>query len=334
MPGKSLTIRDLLDEAGSSLQLTLVSGGKAAGRRIVVSEVNRPGLALGGFLRHFRAERVQIIGRGEHSYLLETEPRKISPSLKRMLSHPEVPCLILTNGVRPAPVLAESCRRESVPLLVTKMDTAGFVGELTAFLEDKLALSATIHGVLVDVYGLGVLIQGEPGIGKSECALELLKRGHILVSDDVVEVRHLRGGVLTGCCPDALRHYLEVRGIGIIDVKLMFGIGSVLDRTRIELAIFLENFDPARPVERLGLDTQKVKILDVEVPQVRIPVRPGRNLAVLMEVAALNQRLRSQGLVAARTLDERLLERMKGADARKRAASAQALTPRHRAKPR
>jgi HPr kinase/phosphorylase len=226
------------------------------------------------------------------------------------LAHPEVPCIIVTNGVRPAAVLGKACREAKVPLLTTKLDTAAFVGELAAYLEDKLAPSATIHGVLVDVYGLGVLIQGEPGIGKSECALELLKRGHILVSDDVVEVRHKRGGVLTGSCPDALRHYLEVRGIGIIDVKLMFGIGSVLNQTRIELAIFLENYDPSKPIDRLGLDTQKVRILDVEVPQVRIPVRPGRNLAVLMEVAALNQRLRTQGIVAARTLQEKLLERM------------------------
>jgi HPr kinase/phosphorylase len=307
---KGLTIREILADCGESLQLKLISGGRAVSRRVLVSEVNRPGLALGGFLRKFRAERIQIIGRGEHSFLEETPGWRISGPLKRMLAHPEMPCIVVTNAVRPAPVLARACRQVQVPLLTTKLDTAAFVGELTAYLEDKLAPSATIHGVLVDVYGLGVLIQGEPGIGKSECALELLKRGHILVSDDVVEVRHKRGGLLMGYCPDALRHYLEVRGIGIIDVKLMFGIGSVLNQTRIELAIFLENYDPGKAIDRLGLDTQSVRILDVDVPQVRIPVRPGRNLAVLMEVAALNQRLRTQGIVAARTLQEKLLERM------------------------
>ncbi|MFH1725412.1 MAG: HPr(Ser) kinase/phosphatase [Elusimicrobiota bacterium] len=307
---KGLSIRSFLEEVGESLRVRLVSGVRSAGRKMVVAEVNRPGLSLAGYIRHFRAERVQIIGRGEHGYLAEADPRQVRRHLRRMLAHPELPCLIVTNNNRPAPILARVCRELGVPLLVTELDTATFVGELTAYLDEELAPSTTIHGVLLGVYGTGVLIQGEPGIGKSECALELLKRDHILVSDDVVEVRHKRQGVLVGACPETLRHFLEVRGIGIIDVKLMFGIGSVLNETRIELAVHLESVESSRPVDRLGLETWKCKILDVDIPEVRIPVRPGRNLAVLVEVAALNQRLRSQGIVAARTLDERLLQRM------------------------
>ena len=177
-------------------------------------------------------------------------------------------------------------------------------GELSEALEARLAPATTVHGVLVDVYGLGVLIQGEAGIGKSECALELLKRGHILVADDVVQVQHRRGAYLRGSCPEPLKNHMEVRGLGVIDVKLLFGIGAILDRTRIELAIKLEPWSAQATVDRTGLETRKITILDVEVPLIRIPVSPGRNLAVLIEVAALNQRLRSQGLLLRRDVQQ------------------------------
>ena len=192
----------------------------------------------------------------------------------------------------------------------TSLDTATFVGELSALLEDKLSPVVRIHGVLVDVYGLGVLIQGEAGIGKSECALELVKRGHILVSDDVVEIRQKRGQVLVGSCPEPLKHYMEVRGLGIIDVKLLFGIGAILNASQIGLAVQLENWNPAIPYERSGLDRSTAKIIDMEVPLVRIPVTPGRNLAVLIEVAALNQRLKSQGYFSADTFNRNLIARI------------------------
>lgn len=308
-----ISVGDLLKEQAEPLKLELVTGEKSLQRKIMVSELNRPGLALSGFLDHFRAERVQIIGIGEQSYCLKAPSKQLEEALAAMLSSPALPCLIMTHNLKTPPILAQACRKNGVPLLRSNLDTATVVGELSAVLEGKLAPVTRVHGVLVDVYGLGVLIQGDAGIGKSECALELLKRGHILVADDIVEIQHRRGGMLRGLCPEPLKHYMEVRGLGVIDVKLLFGIGSILDRTRIELAIQLEPWNPTTEYDRIGLNMKYTSILDIEIPILRIPVSPGRNLAVLIEVAALNQRLRSQGYFAAETFNRKLIERMRTA---------------------
>ena len=305
-----MTVGDLLKEQKRRLRLELVAGRRASGRRITTPEVNRPGLALAGFPAHFRAERIQIIGRGEQAFCVQAESGRLSANLERMLAHPELPCLVVTRGLKIPPAMAAACRRFKVPLLRTALDTADFVGELTVMLEERLAPLARLHGVLVDVYGLGVLIQGEAGIGKPESALELVKRGHILVADDIVEIRQKHGDVLVGSCPEPLRHYLEVRGLGIIDVKLLFGIGSILNHSTIGLAVNLEAWDPQTTYDRTGLHKQAARILEVAVPLVRIPVSPGRNLAVLIEVAALNQRLKSQGYSSAEDFNRRLLARM------------------------
>lgn len=309
----SLTVGNLLKEQGEQLKLELVTGEKSLHRQIKVSDLNRPGLALIGFSEGFRAERIQIIGVGEQAYCHKAKASELAKSLATMLSIPELPCLIITHNAKtktPA-ALMQACRKTGVPLLRCAFDTATLVGELSEFLESRLAPKTTIHGVLVDVYGLGVLIQGEAGIGKSECALELLKRGHILVADDAVEMQHRRGGILRGYCPEPLKHYMEVRGLGVIDVKLLFGIGSILDRTRVELAIRLEPWNAGSHYERSGLGVEHTSILDVDVPLIRIPVSPGRNLAVLIEVAALNQRLRSKGYFSAESFNQKLIERMK-----------------------
>ncbi len=311
MTVSGLTVADLLKEQADNLRLELVAGERSVTRRIKVSDLNRPGLALSGFLERFRAERIQIIGNGEQSYCLKAPQKSVEKALSAMLSHEDLPCLILTHNLRTPPVLAQACRQHGVPLIRSGLDTASLVGELSAVLENRLAPTTRLHGVLVDVYGLGVLIQGEAGIGKSECALELLKRGHILVADDVVQVQHRRGGILRGTCPEPLKHHIEVRGLGVIDVKLLFGVGAVLDRTRIELAIHLEAWNASTHYERVGLDRKTISILDVEVPLLRIPVSPGRNLAVLIEVASLNQRLHNQGFFAAETFNRKLIERMR-----------------------
>ena len=305
-----VTVAEILRDQKDLLKLEVVTGAKSLHRAVTVSEVNRPGLALSGYLEHFRAERIQIIGRGEHSYCLQANQKKLSKVLDGMLGNPELPCLVLTRNTAIPPVLKAACERRKVPLLRSALDTASFVGELTAYLEDRLAPSTTLHGVLVDVYGLGVLIQGDSGIGKSECALELLKRGHILVADDVVEIRQKRGGALWGSCPAPLKYYMEVRGLGVLDVRMLFGIGSVLDRSRVELAVVLDVWDPNRPYDRTGLEEKNLRLLDVDIPLVRMPVSPGRNLAILIEVAALNRRLKSQGYYAAQAFNERLLQRI------------------------
>jgi HPr kinase/phosphorylase len=305
-----LTVGDLLKEQGERLRLELLSGEKSLGRRVAVADMNRPGLALSGFLDRFRAERVQVFGAGEQAYCAKADVKQLADALSAMLAAPEVPCVIVTHNAPIPAVLAQVCKKHGVPLLRSAYDTATFTGELSEALEARLAPMTTLHGVLVDVYGLGVLIQGDAGIGKSECALELLKRGHILVADDVVQVQHRRGAYLRGSCPEPLKNHMEIRGLGLIDVKLLFGIGAILDRTRIELAIKLEAWNSGAPVDRTGLETRKLTILDVEVPLLRIPVSPGRNLAVLIEVAALNQRLRSQGYFSAETFNKRLIERM------------------------
>lgn len=317
MASAELTVGDLLKELGERLRLELLSGEKSLGRRIRVPDLNRPGLALSGFLERFRAERVQVFGAGEQAYCQKTDAKKLAESLSGMLSSPDLPCVIVTHSAPMPAALAQACKKHGVPLIRSSFDTATLAGELTEALEARLAPMTTLHGVLVDVYGLGVLIQGEAGIGKSECALELLKRGHILVADDVVQVQHRRGNYLRGSCPEPLKNHMEVRGLGVIDVKLLFGIGAILDRTRVELAIKLEPWNAQAAVDRTGLESRRMTILDVDVPLIRIPVSPGRNLAVLIEVAALNQRLRSQGYFSADAFNKRLIERM---NARERAA--------------
>ncbi|MFI5350861.1 MAG: HPr(Ser) kinase/phosphatase [Elusimicrobiota bacterium] len=311
MLAAELTVGHLVKEQGERLRLELLSGEKSLGRRILVADLNRPGLALSGFLDRFRAERVQVFGAGEQAYCQKADAKKLVESLSAMLASPEVPCVIVTHNAPIPAALTQACKKHGVPLLRSAFDTATLTSELSEALEARLAPTTTVHGVLVDVYGLGVLIQGDAGIGKSECALELLKRGHILVADDAVSVQHRRGGYLRGYCPEPLKNHMEVRGLGVIDVKLLFGIGAILDRTRIELAIKLEAWSAtAAPIDRTGLENRKITILDVEVPLIRIPVSPGRNLAVLIEVASLNQRLRSQGYFSAETFNKRLIERM------------------------
>lgn len=311
MHATELTVGELLKEQGERLRLELLSGEKSLGRRITVADLNRPGLALSGFLDRFRAERVQIFGNGEQAYCQKADAKKLADALSAMLSVAELPCVIVTHNTPVPPALAQACKKHGVPLMRSAYDTTTLTGELSEALEARLAPATTMHGVLVDVYGLGVIIQGDSGIGKSECALELLKRGHILVADDAVQIQHRRGGYLRGSCPEPLKNHMEVRGLGVIDVKLLFGIGAILDRTRIELAIKLEAWTAGTAYDRTGLDAKKLSILDVEIPLIRIPVSPGRNLAVLIEVAALNQRLRSQGYFSAENFNQRLIERMK-----------------------
>jgi len=299
------------------LRLKLLAGKNGLSRYISVSEINRPGLVLAGFFDFFRSERVQIFGKGEHSYL-NTLPRARRERLfGKMLTYKNLSCLIFTRNLEPQSEIKKACNKHNIPLLKTVLDTAPFIGEINVFLEENLAPRTTMHGVLVYVYGLGVLITGESGIGKSECALELLKRGHMIIADDVVEIRHRAGNILSGSGDEVIRHHMEVRGLGIIDIRNIFGVGAILDASRIELVVHFEMWNPKKAYDRLGLEQKTTEILGVRVPNLTLPIYPGRNLAVLIEIAALNQRLRNKGFFSARELNHRLIQVMKDSHSRK-----------------
>jgi len=306
----AITVRQLVEAQGKELGLTVLLGKRNMGREIAFTGFSRPGLALDGHMENYRPEVLQIIGRGEYAFCTSLKTAKLKANFRKMLSAGAVPCVIITSGMKALPGISSACKEAGVPLISTTMDTAAFISEVIAYLDDCLSPRTHVHGVLVKVSGLGVLIRGDAGIGKSECALELIKRGHILIADDVVEIQRRRGGVLYGTCPPRLKHYMEVRGIGILDIGLLFGIGSCLDSTPVEMEVNLTA--PADGfIDRLGMDQSKTAILGTEISSLTIPVSPGRNLAVLIEVAALNQRLKGQGIVTAKEFNKKLLADMK-----------------------
>ncbi|SRR6266508_2292366 len=287
------------------LPLELLSGADGLDRVISSPHIQKTGLALAGFHEYLKAGRVLVFGESEIRYLesLETAARVTSLRLALTL---DFPCVMITGGFNPPIELILEAERACVPLLKTPTPTPMAIAKLASILEDSLAERIIMHAVLMDVLGLGVLIVGESGIGKSECALDLIVRGHRLVADDTVEVRRRQEAILIGTCPELTRHHMELRGLGVINVKDLFGIASTRSSKRVELVVQLERWDPTREYERLGLDDVFYEILGLRVPLIRMPVAPGRNIAILVEVAARNQLLRSRGHHAARALAERL----------------------------
>ncbi len=287
------------------LPLELLSGADGLDRIISSPHIQKTGLALAGFHEYLKAGRVLVFGESEIRYLesLETAARVTSLRLALTL---DFPCVMITGGFNPPIELILEAERACVPLLKTPTPTPMAIAKLASILEDSLAERIIMHAVLMDVLGLGVLIVGESGIGKSECALDLIVRGHRLVADDTVEVRRRQEAILIGTCPELTRHHMELRGLGVINVKDLFGIASTRSSKRVELVVQLERWDPTREYERLGLDDVFYEILGLRVPLIRMPVAPGRNIAILVEVAARNQLLRSRGHHAARALAERL----------------------------
>lgn len=305
-----LTIKELFDSCARELQMDWVAGKPGASRIVRVSEFNRPGLSLAGYFEFFRPERLQILGQGECAYLQTLDNARRLEMLGRVFGFKDVPGVIITHGNEATPEVIEQSNRTGVPVFRSKLSTAHLIRELSAYLETRLAPMTVAHGVLTVVYGLGVLIMGDSGSGKSECGLELVKRGHILVSDDVVEVRHHPGEILVGSPGPMVKHFMEVRGLGIIDIKQVFGVASVKESARIELVVRLEMQKGDADYDRTGLENHTTKLLGVEVPEVVLPLRPGRNVAVLLEVAALNQRLKQEGIYAAKDFNDKLINRM------------------------
>ncbi len=304
----NLTVEQFLKEKSDDFQLELIAGSKGTDRIISGTELNRPGLALGGFFDNFRWERIQVVGRGENAYIMEAALKGNKDSLRSFFKF-KMPCILLTHKLRPSPELIALANEFQVPLLLCGLETASLVAELSIYLEEKLSPTLTMHSVLVDVYGIGLLITGDSGIGKSECALELIKRGHMMVADDVVLLQHLPGGILIGKpANEMMQHHMEVRGLGIIDVKQLFGMSAVLNQSRIELVIHLEMWDENKEYDRIGLEDHNLEILGMKVPRIVMPVRPGRNIAILIEVSALHQRLKARGINTALEMQKNLLQ--------------------------
>ena len=274
-------------------------------REVLVPDVNRPALQLAGFFDHFDLNRVQIIGNVECAYLETLAEEKRVEIYQKLLEH-KVPCIIFSNELQPDESFIEIAQKNDIPVFGTCKKTSSFMGELIRWLNVKLAPCISIHGVLVDVYGVGVLIMGESGIGKSEAALELIKRGHRLVTDDVVEIRKVSDDTLVGSAPDITKHFIELRGIGIVDVKALFGALSVKDTQTIDLVIRLEDWDKDKEYDRLGLEENYTEYLGNKVVCHNIPIRPGRNLAVICETAAINHRQKKMGYNAAKELYTRV----------------------------
>lgn len=273
--------------------------------KITVPEINRPSLGLVGYFEHFPSERVQIVGYVEYTFIEQME-RERKLEIYDILMSKKSPCIIFCRGLEPDEDIIAAGEKYGVPVLVSDKTTSDLTAEIIRWLNVELAPCISIHGVLVDVYGEGVLIMGESGIGKSEAALELIKRGHRLVSDDVVEIRKVSDDTLIGTAPDITRHFIELRGIGIIDVKTLYGIGSVKETQGIELVIKLEEWNRDKEYDRLGLEEEYTEFLGNKVVCHSIPIRPGRNLAVIVESAAVNHRQRKMGYNAAKELYNRV----------------------------
>ena len=274
-------------------------------------DVNRPALQLAGFFDHFDKERVQIIGYVEQAYINNLSQEQRRTVYDKLLAE-KIPCLVYSRGQMPDEDMLELCNHYDVPCLVSDKTTSDLMAEVIRWLKVKLAPCISIHGVLVDVFGEGVLIMGESGIGKSEAALELIKRGHRLVTDDVVEIRKVSDETLIGSAPDITKHFIELRGIGVIDVRQLFGMSAIRAESQINLVVQFEQWDNTKFYDRLGIEDHYIDILDIQVPCVTIPVRPGRNLASIVEVAAMNNRHRRYGYNAAQELAQRVDLRAEG----------------------
>ena len=298
-------VKDLVE----ALQLETIVPARSNKLPIESSDINRPGLQFTGFWDYFAFERPQVLGKVEMTYLEMLDAKTRYERLSRFFSF-DVPCVIICRNIRCFPEMEELAAARGIPVFRSTFVTTKVVLDMITFLNNYLAPRATRHGVLVDVYGVGIMITGESGIGKSEAAVELVKRGHRLVADDVVDIRRVSDMRLVGESPEMVRHFMEIRGIGIIDISTMYGIGAVIRSKSIDMVVHLELWQEGKEYDRLGLNDEYTDILGVRVRKLVLPIRPGRNVAIVLEVAARNLRLKEQGYNAARELDKRLTERL------------------------
>jgi HPr kinase/phosphorylase len=306
-----VTVAKLLELAREEeiLPLRPVTSENTLQKVITSYDINRPGLALAGDYDFFDYEKLQVFGRGEYHYLLKIVNNNELGSIEKFFSYP-VSCCIFSHGHEPPSVFIDMAEDAKVPILVSPLPTNIMSARLTKVLEDAFAPRTRIHGVLVEVFGIGILIIGKSGVGKSECALELIERGHRLVADDVVDIRSISNTLLIGSGAELIRHHMEIRGLGIINIKQLFGVGAIRDKKQVQLVVALEEWDVKKEYDRLGMEETYFNILGVDVPMLTIPVKPGRNIPILIETAAMNFRLAKLGYNTLKELNRELLNRI------------------------
>jgi HPr kinase/phosphorylase len=307
---QTITVGEALSQHGEKLDLTLEAGQSGLENALVSSDVHRPGLALAGFIGMFTFDRVQVLGNTEMLYVANLDPDRIEQVLHTIFQF-DIPALVVTDGNDVLPVMKVLADQHGVPLLRTPASTTKFSHLFSLYLDDFFAPNTALHGSLVDVYGIGLLLMGRSGIGKSEIALDLVERGHRLVADDIVLVSRTLRGVLVGMSGETLRDHMEIRGLGILNVRNMFGVRAVRVQKRIEVVVKLVEWNDSVTFDRIGLEEDWVSILDVEVPQVTVPIYPGKNITVIAEAIAMNHQLKIQGYHTAQEFNRRLVEKMK-----------------------
>lgn len=306
----TLVIRDVLERKGDSLKLEVLTGDAGLGREVLVAEVSSPGLVLAGFTRRFVSERLHVLGETEIAYLASLTAQQRKRALETFMSY-ELPCVFVSKAQEVPPELVALGQERGIAVLRSQLSTAEFYRRITSYLTEMFAPATQIHASMADVYGVGLLFIGRSGIGKSECVLDLVERGHRLVADDVVHICLRGAGVLIGQSHELAHRYMEIRGIGLVDVMALFGVRSVRQQKRIEVVVELQDWESAQQeVERTGLDGRTRTILGVELPMVTIPLNPGKNLTVICEVVAMNHLLRYSGVDAARQFNDRLIQRL------------------------
>ncbi|MCL1818252.1 MAG: HPr(Ser) kinase/phosphatase [Spirochaetaceae bacterium] len=315
----TFTVLDLLNldlKGNDALNLRCIAGRSGLARVVEIPDINRPGLALSGFFDNFAFQRMQVFGRGEYAFLLKLAEGNSYGSIRRFFEN-AMPCVIFTHCLRPDDEFIRISEASGCPILLTDLTTSAFSARIMRILSNVFAPRETIHGVLVEVFGVGVLILGESGVGKSEAALELIERGHRLVADDAVDIRCLSGNNLVGSGANKIiGHHMEIRGLGIINITHLYGVSAIRDRMEIQIVVELENWDAGKDYDRLGIHDITTEILGVKIPYLRIPVRPGRNIPIIIETAAKNERLKEMGYYSAREFNQNVLKWLESENAR------------------
>jgi len=309
----SIQVAEFLKDGDYHLNLELVAGKQGLLKKITIPRIQKPGLALTGDTSNLHSGRLQIIGKSEVSYLSGLPEKKLRSVVEKICKI-DLSAMVITRGNPVPKILIEEAEKNSIPLFSTNLLTSTFINRVTKFLEDKLTASTNIHGVLMDVFGVGIMIVGKSGIGKSEAALDLILRGHRLVADDIVEIKKKPPSTLSGMSSEIIKYHMEIRGLGIINIEDLFGVAAIRDRKVIDIVVEMVEWDPKAEYDRLGMEEQTYPILDVRVPYLKIPVRPGRNVTTIIEVGARNHLLKQRGHFSAQEFDEKLAQDLQARD--------------------